>query len=64
MSGLFCASLAACIPNVTFSRTYLTTSYSKSSQLVYVPSAESILFRSCQTAATKRGRLLNEGGYY
>ena len=32
MSGLFCASLVTYIPNVTFSRTPLTT-YSKSSQM-------------------------------
>ena len=37
MSGLFRASLAACNPNVTFSRTSLTTSYSKSSQPVCTP---------------------------
>ena len=34
MLGLFCDSLAAYIPNVTFSRTSLTTSYSKSSERV------------------------------
>ena len=33
MSGLYSSSFASYIPNVTFNRIYVTTSYSKSSQM-------------------------------
>ena len=56
MSGLFCASLAACIPNVTFSRTSLTTSYPKSSQPTPI---EKVLRKKVQKQVNKKAFKIN-----
>ena len=58
MSGLYCASLAACIPNVTFSRTSLTTFYPKSSQPVYTP-VEKVLRKKGQKQVKKKAFKIN-----
>ena len=59
MSGLFCASLAACIPDVTFSRTSLTTSYPKSSQPVYTPVENGLRKKKYRNKVKKKAIKIN-----